>query len=247
MPTPFTHLASAQVLLADGGLPPDLRARLQADLPAFLLGSIAADGHGGTRLRREDTHFYRYDQPISSPLPAVMLSQYPELAAPTSAEQRAFVAGYVGHLALDEVWTEAVMRPYFIEPVWGNSSERFLALNLLLIGMDERDRANLQPAFGEVLPNASPAGWLPFLPDEALRAWRDIVARQLAPGAASETLDIISARTHMSATELDEMAHSPAVLDERLWAHIPHAVVTVAIARMHAYAAEQVAAYLRAR
>lgn len=245
MPTPFTHLASAQVLLANGSLSLDQRARLHAYLPAFLLGCIAADGHDGTSLRREDTHFYRYDQPIPSPLPAVMLTRHPQLAAPASAEQRAFVAGYVGHLALDEVWTEAVMRPHFIEPAWGSSGERFLMLNLLLIGMDERDRAGLHPAFGEALPNAKPAGWLPFLPDRALCAWRDVVARQLAPGAASETLDIISARTHMPAAELAELSHSPEVLAERLWAHVPRAAVDAAEARMHAYAAEQVAAYLR--
>ncbi len=245
MPTPFTHLASAQRLLDEDQLPAPGRNRLAAHLPAFLLGSIAADGHADAPgLRREDTHFYTYDRPIAAPLPEVMLTRYPALAAPATAVQRAFVAGYIGHLALDEIWTEQVTRPYFIESVWGSSAERFLMLNLLLIGRDERDRASLRPGLMAALSRACPADWLPFLPDSALIAWRDLVACQLEPGAPSRTLPIISQRTGRLVDELRALADSEEALESRLWSHIPRRVVNETEIQMQAYALEQVALYL---
>lgn len=244
MPTPFTHLASAQRLLDDPGLPAAGRALLLRELPAFLLGSIAADGQNEAGLRREDTHFYTYDRPIRVPLDDLMLARYPELVVPESAAQRAFVAGYIGHLALDEIWTEAVMRPYFIDATWGSSAERFLMLNILLIGLDERDFALLTPSTADGLRRATPNGWLPFLPDPALAAWREIITRQFEPGALPETLPIIGARTGVPVAGLRALLDSPDALASRLWAHVPVAAVAKAEAAMHAAAVERVARYL---
>lgn len=246
MPTPFTHLACAQRLLDDGVLPEPQRALLAAELPAFVLGSIAADGHGGTGLRREDTHFYTYERPIKTAPAQVMLSRYPMLSAPATPGQRAFMAGYVGHLAVDEAWTEALMRPYFIDAEWGSSTERFLTLNLLLIGLDERDRATLIPTLGEALPAAEPQGWLPFLSDSALCTWRSIIARQLVPGAPSETLPIISVRTGRPEAELRALVDSSAALNARLWAHVPPPALAETEAQMNAFARDQVMGYLGA-
>jgi hypothetical protein len=244
MPTPFTHLASAQRLLDDPALPASNRALLDAETPAFLLGSIAADGHSGAGLRREDTHFYTYDRPITAPLSDVMLARYPALAEPCSDARRAFIAGYVGHLALDEVWTEGAMRPYFIEPVWGSSSERFVMLNALLITMDERDQAYLRPSLMEQLQEAGPDGWLPFMPDSALIAWRDLIARQLAPGAPSGTLPIISARTGLTVADLRALVDSEAALNARLWAHVPQVAMVSVERQMQGAAIARVVDYL---
>lgn len=244
MPTPFSHLASAQRLLDEERLPAPGRARLWEQLPAFLLGSIAADGHASAGLRREDTHFYTYDRPIATPLTEALLTRHPLLRSPHAAAQRAFVAGYIGHLALDEVWTERVMRPHFIEAAWGDSGERFLMVNVLLAGMDERDRGLLQPGVMQALSGATPAGWLPFLPDPALIVWRDQIAVQLEPGAPSQTLPIVSSRTGLTVEELSELIHSEAAQETRLWAHVPRAVVDETEARMQDYAIEQVAEYL---
>ncbi|MBL8147773.1 MAG: hypothetical protein JNL34_15450 [Anaerolineae bacterium] len=244
MPTPFTHLASAQRLLDDEGWSAPGRAFLHAHASAFLLGSIAADGHACSALRREDTHFYTYDRPITTPPSAIMLTRYPALVAPDSAGQRAFVAGYIGHLALDEAWTERVTRPYFIEPAWGSSAERLLMLNVLLAGMDERDRHLLRPNLMAALPGAVPAKWLPFLPDAALIAWRDQVASQLEPGAPSQTLPIVSARTATTVEALRELIHSDEAQNTRLWAHVPRIVVEATEAHMQDYARDLVGNYL---
>ena len=63
MPTPFTHLEIAQRLLQDERIPMDIRGILTQEKPAFLLGSVAADGRVDLGSARQDTHFYRYDQP----------------------------------------------------------------------------------------------------------------------------------------------------------------------------------------
>lgn len=244
MPTPFTHLACARRLLDEGVLPGAQRELLRGHLPAFMLGSIAADGHTGTGIRREDTHFYSYDGVIETPPAQVMLTRYPELTAPEGDDQRAFVAGYVGHLAVDEAWAESMMRPWFIDAAWGSSADRFLALNLLLIGLDERDRAQLGSMPAEALSQAEPQHWLPFLPDAALCDWRAVIVRQLAPGAASETLRIISPRVGLSETELRALADSPAGINARLWAYVPRAALMETEAQMNGLAREQVRGYL---
>jgi hypothetical protein len=244
MPTPFTHLAWAGRLLEGGALPAAQHQFLRDHLPAFALGSIAADGHGAAGLRREDTHFYTYERPIDTPPAQVMLARFALLAGPVTGDQRACVAGYVGHLALDEAWTEGIMRPYFIEAVWGSSARRFLALNLLLIGLDERDRPAIDPALGPALLAAASRGWLPFLPDEALGAWQAVIARQLAPGAPSETVPIISQRTGVAQAKLRALLDTPAEMERRVWAHVPVAALRDIEARMDELAQRQVRAYL---
>ncbi|HYO88593.1 MAG TPA: hypothetical protein VER79_08080, partial [Candidatus Limnocylindrales bacterium] len=237
--------AYARRLLDDALLPAPAAALLRDEYPAYLLGSITADGHSGAGLRREDTHFYAYDQPITAPLHERMLAAYPRLADVTEPAGRAFLAGYVGHLALDEVWTEGVTRPYFLDSLWGTSSERFLMLNVLLLTLDERDRARLTPEMAEALNEAGHGNWLPFLPDAALLDWRNLIAGQLKPGAPSQTVPIISERTGLSQADIRALVTSPASLNERLWAFVPRAVVPDTEARMLAIAANRVAEYLK--
>src|SRR5262245_50696408 len=112
MPTPFTHLEIGQRLLRDEDLSPDIRSALKDDSSAFLLGSIAADALSGGGGERSDTHFYFYDQPIARAPWRVMLEQFPALNPAANSTQRAFLAGYVAHLAVDELWTMEMLRPH---------------------------------------------------------------------------------------------------------------------------------------
>jgi hypothetical protein len=224
MPTPFTHLAYAQRLLADDGLPEYVRHLLQSERPAFLLGSIAADAQTIHGLKRETTHFYSYDQPLETPPYQIMLTQHSELSISESHSQRAFVAGYVFHLSIDEIWSVQMIHPYFVLPQWGNKLDRFLALQLMLITMDERDRAALSATTIHELAAANPTQWLPFLDDDALVAWRDLIARQLMQDGDVQTLNIISERAPASLAltpaALRDMLDSPEVMNRHLWSHV---------------------------
>src|SRR5687768_6352859 len=244
MPTPFTHLLTAAQFLADERIPAAIRAALDAERGAFLLGNIAADARVSSNLNRENTHFYMFtDSIVESPW-RVMLDKYPVLAHPTTAAQRAFLAGYVAHLVMDEIWLLDVVRPNFVECEWGQGRQRFLMLNVLLIRMDERDYALLPAWERSALLSAQPSGWVPFVTDDDLRGWRDLVGRQLPPVGSSETLAIIGGRLERTPDDLRAMLDDPAFLERELWANVPPDAVATAEARMVEQARLQMLEYL---
>lgn len=242
MPTPFTHLAYAGRLLADEALPLTLRALLNEQLPAFALGSIAADAHTATALPRETTHFYRYDDHVVENLWRVMTRRYPELLANGDAARLAFVAGYVGHLTMDEIWLTQMLRPHFVEREWGSRLRRFHLLHVMLIAMDENDCARIDPQLVTALSQAQPYSWLPFLPDEMLLEWRDTIYRQIAPGGHSETLEIISERLGLSPAELRALIRDGSA---ELWLNVPRETLEQVERSMYLAARTQVEAYAR--
>ncbi len=242
MPTPFTHLHAAQRLLTDALLPAAARDLLAAERPAFLLGSVAADARVASG-RRADTHFYAYDEPLREHPWRAMLQQHPALCAPTSAAQRAFVAGYVAHLCMDEIWSLDMLAPYFAQGTWLTASERFFMLHIILIYMDERDYCALAGWQRGALLAAQPADWLPFMPDAVLRGWRDFIAQQLPPGR-SQTLAVFGGRIQRAAADFRALLDSPAAMQANLWDHVPPSALAAVEARMYAFAREQMLAYL---
>src|SRR5260221_4240641 len=106
MPTPFMHMALAKRLLADGTFPEPARKFLAANWGPFLLGSVAPDARVSSGMDRAATHFFEYAPIIDPPPVQAMLARHPELvrSAILDDEQAAFVAGYAGHLSMDEVW-----------------------------------------------------------------------------------------------------------------------------------------------
>ena len=132
MPTPFTHLLYAQRLLSDPAVPASQRALLNSHLPAYLLGSVVADAHALAGLKRDETHFYAFDRPMEDHPWRVMLAQYPSLNSVTDPDWRAFLAGYVMHLSMDEVWSLQMTGPEFADRNWAPRMQRFLMLHILL-------------------------------------------------------------------------------------------------------------------
>ena len=220
MPTPFTHLAAAQRLLASPALPQRMKERLQAELPAFLLGNIAADA---TRLHapgtRQDTHFYQYDEPMRGHPWRLMLQQHPALQQPQDEAQRIFLAGYVAHLAMDEIWTQQVMWPLLqLASDPADRRRRALAMTLLMTRCDERDYGHIDAELIEALARARPASWLPFLSDADLATMRGLIVRQLR--GRSETLDILSKRWGLTPQDFRATLDEPQTLQREVWAWI---------------------------
>ncbi len=116
MPTPFSHLLTAQHLLADLAVPAQERALLNAHVGAFLLGAVVADAQGLAGLTREQTHFYNFERPITGRAWRVMLAQHPALkSAKDDPAWRAFLAGYVMHISMDEIWSMEMVGPHFAQ------------------------------------------------------------------------------------------------------------------------------------
>lgn len=244
MPTPFTHLQVAQQLLADSAIPESVRYELGAERSAFLLGNIAADARTQSGLKRADTHFYHYDQPLTDHPWRVMLARYPALLQPHSPAQRAFVAGYVAHLALDEVWTLHMLVPLFFEQQWaGDDQFRFFMLHVILVYMDERDYALLEAWQPGELAATVPADWLPFMANTDLIGWRDFIHQQLA--GESQTLAILGKRVNKSGAEFRAVLDSPERLQADLWANVPRHTLEQVEGQMYTFAREQMQHYLR--
>jgi hypothetical protein len=243
MPTPFSHLSAARTLLEDRAIAAPVRAELEKEIGAFLLGSIAADGYylANAPLRREDTHFFSYERPLEDQPWRLMLTRHPRMASAVGAA-RAFAAGYVAHLAMDEVWWLRMMRPHFGEREWADRSYRFLMLNIILTVMDERDEAAARREVS-ALQSAEPAAWCPFLPDQALIAWRDLIAAQIAPDGVSQTLPILAPRVGKTELELRRMLDDAPLLEADLWAHVPRELLGTVEAAMLAHARESLCAY----
>jgi hypothetical protein len=243
MPTPFTHLETAQRLLVDPAVPADLRAALGAERGAFLLGNIAADARTGGGIKREDTHFYHYEHPLLDHPWRVMLQQHPALVPPHSVAHRAFLAGYVAHLSIDEWWSLYMLGPHFALRDWAPRSTRFFYLHILLIVMDERDLLRLEGWQHPALLTAQPHQWTPFLSDVILTDWRDFIGEQIRPGGESQTLAVFGGRINRTPAELRAILDSASILDAEMWAHIPPALLEEIETGMYAHARTQMIRY----
>jgi hypothetical protein len=243
MPTPFTHLFIAQRLLDDEQVASETRDLLNHERSAFLLGSIAADARVSSGIQRADTHFYRYDELMRDHPWRVMMANYPTLEHAHDPAHRAFLAGYVAHLSVDEVWTKEMLRAWFFDRNWGPDDRfRFLMLNILLIYMDERDYALLESWLADSLLAAQPGEWLPFMGRDDLKAWRDFIATQLARG--SQTLEVLGARIKRSPEELRLVLDSPARLQADLWDYVAPDILAQVEEHMYAFSRDQMLVYL---
>lgn len=239
MPTPFTHLRTAQELLRDEQIPAPVRSALSDELSAFLLGNVAADARVDSGMARVDTHFYNYDRPMTDHPWRVMLDKYPALKQPQTAAQRAFLAGYVAHLSMDEIWSLDMLRPHFVARDWGTRELRFLMLHVILIYMDERDNRALEDWQPSTLCAASPAAWLPFMSDQVLSNWRDFIGQQIQPGGQSQTLAIFGGRIDKTPQDFRLILDSPEQMQSNLWDHIPRELLQGIEKRMYEFAREQ--------
>lgn len=246
MPTPFTHLMVAQRLSRDQRVPREIRDTILREEPAFLLGSVAADGRVDLGSERQETHFYRYDRPQTERAWRSMLRQHPSLSEADSVSHRVFLAAYVAHLAADEEWTMRMLRPHFAEREWrgGESrNERFRRLHYLLSWMDERDWMRLDETCAARLSAAKPANWLPFFSDDSMRNWRDRIAQQLPPTGVSETLAVFGRRIGQAPELIRARLDDEGWMHQHLWRNIPQSLLGDIEESLQAEAVEQLLAY----
>ncbi len=244
MPTPFTHLAYAHQWLNDPRSPIAETSFAQNYLADFLLGSVAADARVPAKDSRAATHFYTYTTPITEHPWRIMLSENPLLVCPDDPRLRAFVAGYAFHLAMDEYWSKEMLGPQFAFGTWHSDRvERFYVLHLLLISMDERDRATLPLSDVTTLPLCQPNHWLPFMSDNILTHWRDFITSQIV--GESKTLEIFGSRINLTPEQLRPVLDSSEQMHNLLYQHLTPSFLADFESRMYDFASEQLAMYLR--
>jgi len=226
MPTPVMHLTLAEEILHGDALAPAVRRLLIQQRGPFLLGHTAPDVQTISGQRRDETHFYTIPRTTDRPAHETLFATYPVLACAEALlpAQAAFIAGYIAHLLLDELWLTDIFLRYFWQE-WGTRCERLFLHNVLRTWMDREDQQRLDGSVAAVLREAKPQGWLPFVSDEHLRAWRDWLIEQLGPGRSVQTAEVFARRMGVSVVEVEAVLSSPQQMEERVFRHIPRAAL----------------------
>ena len=181
MPPITLHMILARRL--GGALPADA---LDAASGPYLLGATAPDIRVITREDRRETHFFDLGVFEHQDSVAGFLDARPGLADPArlNAETRAFVAGYLTHLVLDEQYITTIYRRFFHphEAVGGrlraNVMDRLLQFELERAHGDAALRARLCEALAGAVA-AIDAG---FVDGETLERWRGVASDIAARG-----------------------------------------------------------------
>lgn len=129
MPSLGSHLTSAYGLASRLGHP-----QIDADRGAYYLGSTAPDMRILMRVDRKLTHFFDLTDFAQQDSVARMFEEHPQLgeAASLDAATRAFLAGYITHLLMDQHYIESIYRQFFGErsalggDIWANLLDRTL-------------------------------------------------------------------------------------------------------------------------
>ena len=234
------HLALAEEILRDNApcanapcadapcadaLPSTIRRLLTQQRGPFLLGNTAPDVQTVSGQARDETHFYSIPRTTARPAYETLFATHPRLAHAEllAPAQAAFVAGYIAHLLLDELWLDDIFLRYFAsaEQTWGTRCERHFLHNVLRTWMDARDQQRLNGNLVAALQGTKPQKWLPFVTDGHLQTWRDWLVEQLVPGHDVQTAEVFARRMGVPVTEMEAVLKSPQQMEERVFCRIP--------------------------
>lgn len=225
MPTPFYHLSLAEDLLHHPELPDEIRQFLMNSRCAFMFGNTAPDVQVVSGQPRLVTHFF--DLPIHENAPLAwkrMFFAHPSLANAGQLPelQAGFLAGYLCHLQADWIWVKQVFAPIFgPQSTWGTFRERLFLHNVLRAYLDVRILPGLTYGTDTCLRWVEPDQWLPFVEDRFLVEWRNLLFPQLQPGAATQTVEVFSARGGVPAPEFNALLGSETRMQEEVFSHLP--------------------------
>jgi hypothetical protein len=231
MPTASVHLAAALDLLADPALV--ARGRLASGQPraAFLLGSISPDVRVISGQAREATHFYGIPLSRDRTASQTMLAAYPALAEAgvLPFDQAAFVAGYMAHLLMDEAWLELVVMPHiFIDGAdWTVDHPNYRLYSLLMTYLAEQGGARLPPGVVDDLRAARPDGWLPFVTDADLLAWRERVVKYAMADSGWQTARMFAREMGCQDEALYAVVTSPTAMAREVFSAVPRGALEV--------------------
>jgi hypothetical protein len=214
----------AEDLLAHPGLSSRMRRFLQEHRPDFLLGNTAPDVQTVSGQPRRETHFF--ELPLCNGMTTAwdqLLIEYPSLASPSRVQQShmAFIAGYLCHLQADWMWIGEIYEPIFGPHCrWETFKQRLYLHNVLRSYLDQQILTVLPARMDLDLVKATPAGWLPFVHDYHLRAWRDFLVRQLHPGSSVKTVEVFAARQGIPPENYYRLLSSDGLMDEMIFRHV---------------------------
>ena len=151
----------------------------------YLVGTISPDAHHISSVSRGETHFFDLDKEEYESGTHRLFEAHPELAPGNrlDAETRSFIAGYLSHLIVDEVWIKDIYRPFFGNLSQLGSDPMANALDRLLqfeLDRREREDKSKMAAIRTELCQWEPRVNIGFLITDTLRQWRDFACDAMA-------------------------------------------------------------------
>ncbi len=153
---------------------------LDEDRGNLYLGSTAPDIRVITRWERGRTHFFDLSNFDEQSGVEGLFSAYPRLREPggLSGGTTAFVAGYVTHLVMDEMWINTIYRPFFGErsPLGGGVRANIMD-RAMQFSLDRQKRIDRE-LMGHVLDEIARSDLaleVDFIDGDTLRRWKDVI------------------------------------------------------------------------
>lgn len=153
---------------------------LDAERGNLYLGSTAPDIRVITRWERGRTHFFDLANFDEQSGVSGLFAAYPQLGRPDrlGARTAAFVAGYLTHLVMDELWINTIYRPFFgvRSPLGGNLRANIMdrAIQFSLDRQKRIDRELMAHVLNEVA-RSDLALEIDFIDDETLHRWKEVI------------------------------------------------------------------------
>jgi len=246
MPTPVVHVYVAQRILSR-----QMAGLLDGAAGDFLLGSVAPDAWSIGHITRREAHILPIPIPAGRHSAAELLARYPQLALATglAPRQAAFVAGYMSHLLVDEIWYYRVFEPHF----WSGGDadppleRRLLCHNVLRLYHEEQLQAQIEPALVEALAGSEPHYDFPLLSDAELRQWRDRLGAEMRPGAPKRSAEVFAQRLRVPVEQLLALLGDAAAFEAEILGRLPAGVLGQVVDEGIEQAAALVEQYLDAR
>jgi len=224
------------------------------DSAAYLLGSTSPDIRVITRQDRYSTHFFDLNEHNHQDSVAAFLSTYGRLAAPEhlNDQTRAWAAGYVTHLVMDEQYITGVYRPFF-------SRHESLGGTIRANVMDRLLQFDLERAYCTAPETREALAWAlsgtiegieaGFIDGETLERWRGVTRDVAARGMDADRMrSMIANHLRIAGLKEDEtlkrfLDSLPELLDETI-THITSAEVDAFVQRSTEAARQAVERYL---
>jgi len=174
MPPITLHMILAREVAAGIG-----NASLDRNPGAYLLGATTPDIRVLTRQDRYSTHFFDLNGEDHQDSVAAFLQEHSSLVDPENLnpETRAFVAGYISHLVMDEQYITRVYRRFFAQhDTLGGVIRANVMDRLLQFDMDKRygDDPELKRDLASALSSTVENIECGFVETETLERWRQV-------------------------------------------------------------------------
>lgn len=221
MPSLGSHMARARTI-ADQLRHP----AIDADRGSYYFGSSAPDIRVITRRDRSETHFFDLDELAAQDSIEAMLDEHPQLRAVGGLDPAtlAFMAGYLTHLAMDEAYIETMYREFFGAQSPMRDDARAPVLDRALqYEMNRRDLED-EDAMREIkasLEDCRTTNAVPFIPDDQLPRWREVVIDFASQGPNWERfprmMNVHLRRAGFSDEQIEDLSrNAPTLVQESL-------------------------------